>query len=169
MDRGNLIEDVKMKTRYRIECIGADGELKWVEEFDNLVVTEGLNLLITRSFKTVPGDVNWYVGLKATGSVVAGDTAASHAGWTEVTTYSQATRPAWTPGTVSGGSLDNSASKAQFSINGTVSVFGAMMINENTKGGTSGALYGAGNFTAQRDVVSGDTLNVQITVSAAAA
>ena len=64
----------------------------------------------------------WYVGLtSATPTVVAGNTMATHAGWTEVTAYDEATRPALTLGSVAAGSVDNSASKARFTIstNGT--------------------------------------------------
>ena len=29
--------------RYRVECIGADGQVKWADYFDNLVTTVGKN------------------------------------------------------------------------------------------------------------------------------
>ena len=161
-----LHEAAKLKARWRWECRGADGKLKWVEDYDNLITTEGLNLLITRSFKTVPADVNWYVGLKGTGSPAAGDTMASHAGWSEITPYSNANRPTFTPGTVASGSVDNSASKAVFNVNASATVFGAFMSTNNTKGGTTGSLYGVGDFGTSRAVENGDTLNVQVTLSA---
>lgn len=160
--------EVSAKTRYRFECYGKDGRLKWVEEFENLVVTTGLNLLLDRSFKNVPSDVNWYVGLKAAGTIVAGDTMSSHGGWTEITAYSESNRPALTLGSISSGSVDNSAAKAAFSINGTATVAGAFSTTNNTKGGTTGTLYGAGDFGSARSVVSGDTLNVQVTLSVTA-
>lgn len=154
------------ETLYIVECHAADGSLRWREEFHNLVTTAGLNALITAGFKTIPGSVAWYVGLKGTGTAVAGDTMSSHAGWTEVTAYSEANRQTWTPGSVSGGSVDNSASKAVFSINGTVTVAGCFLGSDNTKSGTTGTLYGAGDFAASRSMISGDTLTVQVTVSA---
>lgn len=157
------------KTLYRIECYDKHGNLKWVEEFGNLVVTAGLNLLLDRSFKNIPGDVNWYVGLKGAGTIAAGDTMASHGGWTEVTAYDEANRPALTLGTISAGSVDNSASKAVFTISGTVTVAGAFSANNNTKGGSTGTLYGAGDFSTPRDVVDNDVLNVQVTLTATAA
>lgn len=160
---------IGFKNRYRIECIGADGQLKWVEEFDNLVVTAGLNKALDATLKTGLTTPAWYVGLKGAGTVAAGDTMASHAGWAEVTPYSDATRPAWTPGVISGGSVDNSASKAVFNINASSTVAGAFLADNNTKGGATGTLYGAGDFSASRSVVSGDTLNVTVTCTAAAA
>jgi hypothetical protein len=90
---------------------------------------------------------------------------ASHASWATITPYSNATDPAFTPGAISGGSVDNSASKAVFNINATDDVYGAFLKDNNTKGGSTGILYGAGDFGAYRSVLSGDTLNVQITCS----
>lgn len=155
--------------RYRVECYGADGRLKWVDGFENLVVTAGLNKYLDATLKTGLTTPAWYVGLKGTGTAVAGDTMASHAGWSEITPYSDANRPTWTAGTISAGSVDNSASKAVFNINATSTVFGCFMADNNTKAGTTGTLLGAGDFSASRAVVSGDTLNVTVTCSATAA
>lgn len=141
----------------------------WVEEFENIVVTAGKNKLLDATLKTGLTTPLWYVGLKATGSVVVGDTMASHAGWGELgastPTYSNATRPAFTPGSISAGSVDNSAAKAVFTINATITVFGAFMADNSTVDGTTGTLYGAGDFASSRALLSGDTLNVTITPS----
>jgi len=163
---------VKFGTHYKVECFGADGLLKWVEEFDNLVVTAGLNKYLDATLKTGLASPAWYVGLVDNAgwtAYAAGDTMGSHTGWAEGTPYSNATRPAFTPGTISGGSVDNSASKAVFNINATLTVRGAFMTDNNTKGGTTGTLLGEGDFAAARSVISGDTLNVTVTCTAAAA
>lgn len=157
--------EAKIKHLYRVECRGRNGELKWAEEFENLVVTAGLNKYLDATLKTGLASPAWYVGLKNTGSVVAGDTMGSHGGWTENTTYSNANRPTWTPGTVGSGSVDNSGSPAAFSINGSTTIYGAFLADNNTKGGTSGTLLGGGDFGASRAVQNGDTLNVTITCS----
>ena len=96
----------------------------------------------------------------------------SHAGWTEVVAYSQATRPACTfgtPTTANPSVATNSASPATFSINGTTTVGGAFLTSNNTKSGTTGTLYSAADFSApgDRSVVSGDTLTVTYTLSLA--
>lgn len=159
----------KLENHWKLECFDKDGKLKWVEEFDNLVVTEGLNDSLDKHLKGSNYTAAWYVGLTAgTPTFAAGNTMASHAGWTEVTGYSQATRPALTLGSVAAGSVDNSASKAVFSINASVTAGGAFVTSNNTKGGTSGILYGGGAFAADRVMVSGDTLNVTITATATA-
>lgn len=160
----------KLSTHYRIECVGADGQVKWVEEFDNLVVTAGLNDSLDKHLKGSSYTAAWYVGLTAASpSFAAGDTMSSHAGWTEEQTYSNATRPTLTLGTVSGGSVDNSASKASFTINGSATIGGAFVVSNSTKGGTTGTLYGGGVLAAgNRAVIDGDTLNVTITCTATA-
>jgi hypothetical protein len=159
---------LKINQHYKVECIGKDGKLKWVEEFDNLVVTAGRDKYLDATLKTGLASPAWYVGLKDTGTPVAADTMASHASWATITPYSNATDPAWTPGAVSAGSVDNSASKAVFNINATDDIYGAFMKDGSTKGGATGILLGVGDFGAARSVVSGDTLNVTVTCSISA-
>lgn len=154
---------IQVSHRYYVECFDSMGNLKWTDGFENLVVTAGLNKYLDATLKTGLAAPLWYVGLKGTGAVVAGDTMASHAGWAEITPYSNATRPAFTPGTISAGSVDNSAAKAVFNINANTTVYGAFMADDSTKGGATGTLLGAGDFAASRAVQSGDTLNIQIT------
>jgi hypothetical protein len=153
---------ITVNQHYRVECFDPDGHLKWEESFDNLVVTAGLNYYLDIGLKGGSQDSTWFVGLKGTGTPVAGDTLASHGSWSEITPYT-GNRPAWTGGSVSGGSVDNSASKAVFNINSSTTVYGAFMCSVDT--GTSGTLLGVGDFAASRAVQSGDTLNVTVTCS----
>lgn len=157
-------------THYRVECVGEDGALKWADEFDNIVVTTGLNELLTDTFKASAYTAAWYVGLTAaTPTFAAGDTMASHGGWTESAAYSEGARQTLTLGSVSGGSVNNSASKAVFSINATATVGGAFVANNSTKSGSTGVLYGGGAFTeGNRSVVNGDTLSVTVTLTVTA-
>lgn len=143
----------------------------WADEFRNLVVNTGLDDLLDKRFKGSSYTAADYVGVTDDApSFAAGDTMASHAGWAEVTAYSQGTRPALTLGTVSGQSVDNSASKAAFSINGTTTIGGAFITTNSTKGGSTGILYGGGALTeGDRALISGDSLSVQVTLTAAAA
>lgn len=145
---------------YDVVCVGADGQEKWREQVRNLVTTEGKNEIIDKYFKGSSYTASWYLGLKGTGSAAAGDTLASHSGWTEGTPYA-GNRPAVTWGTTSGGS--NTATTVSISINATATVAGAFLATVNS--GSSGKLYSASDFSASRSVASGDTLNVTPTVS----
>lgn len=145
---------------YKIECFDKDGNLKWTEEVHNLVTTVGKTDIVDKYLKGSAYTAAFYLGLKGTGSAAAGDTLASHAGWSEVTPYA-GNRPAITWGTTSSGS--NTASAVSISINATATVAGAFVCTVNS--GTSGTLYSASDFAASRSVASGDTMNVTPTIS----
>lgn len=161
---------------FTVQCHDKDGNLKWEAQKHNLVVNQGLQDMNAQYFKGSSYTAAWYIGLYGSGASntpAAGDTMASHAGWTEVTSYSQSTRPAATFGTATTANPSvqtNSASAATFSINATTTVGGAFLTSDNTKGGTTGILFSAADFASpgDRSVVSGDTLSVTYTFSLAA-
>ena len=161
-------EPLHLQGRYLFECYGPDGQLKWRDTLDNLVTTAGKNDLLDKYLAGSAYTATWYLGLISnTGytAVAAGDTSASHAGWTESTAYSDATRQAPSWGAAASGSKASTATA--FAINATATIKGAFLISNSTKGGTTGVLYSAGLFSGgDRAVVSGDTLNVTYTASA---
>ena len=159
-------------TQYKVDCIGPDGALKWSDTFDNLVVNAGLDDSLDKHLRGSAYTAAWYIGLTdGTPTVAAADTSASHAGWAEVTAYTEGTRQAATFAAVSGQSTSNTASPASFSINANgTTVGGAFLISVSTKGGATGILYGGGAFTAGDKLLdSGDTLQVTLTATASAA
>jgi len=168
-------EGAKATGKYTVECYDKDGNLKWVAETPNLVVNVGLQYMAGSALTSTAQITTWYLGLygaAASNSPSAGDTMATHGGWTEVTAYSESTRPAATFASATNANpsvVTNTASKAVFSINGTTTVGGAFLTSNNTKGGTTGTLFSAADFSApgDRSVVSGDILNVTYTFSLA--
>ena len=165
---GSVSHSGKARTLYHIECYDSEGRLKWVEDFENLVTTVGFNKVLDSAFKTGVTSPTWFVGLVDNASFsayAAGDTMSSHSGWIEGVPYSNSTRVAFTPSTPASGSTDNSAAKAVFNINATLTIRGAFLVDNSTKSGTTGTLYGEGDFSVARSVISGDTLNVQVTIS----
>lgn len=155
------------KVVYGLRAKNAKGDVLWEESFKNLVTTEGMNELLSQFFKGAAYTASWFVGLKGTGTGAIGDTAASHAGWSEVTTYSESVRQTLTLGAVAAASVGNSAAPATFSINGNATIAGAFIANSSTKGGTGGVLYSVGDFSSSRTLANGDTLEVTVTLSAA--
>ena len=149
-------------------CYDKDGNLKWTAKSPNLVVNVGLADMNDKYFSGSGYTATWYIGLygaAASNDPAAGDTMASHAGWTEIEDYTQTERPTATFGsaTVADPSvINNSGSPAQFSMDDTVTVGGAFLTSDDTKGGTTGILFSASDFQApgDRSVVSGDTINV---------
>lgn len=173
-----LGEPLDAQGRYLVECVGADGSVKWTDSIENLVVTVGKNDLLDKYFAGTTYTAAWYMGLVDNTSFTAyaaGDTLASHTGWLEIATGT---------GYTAGGSATNRAtvswnaaaagSKAStttaFAITASITVLGALLTVTQARGtssnGGAGVLYSAGSFTGgARTVVSGDTLNVTYTAS----
>jgi hypothetical protein len=166
---------LQLENYYTIECHDADGNLMWIDGFANLITRVGAGDSLTQHLKGSAYTAAWFVGLTGATPVFAtADTMATHAGWTDSTAYSNATRPAWTGGTVDTSTdtctVDNSAAKAVFNINATATIGGAFLVNNSTKGGTTGVIYGGGAFAGgNRSVLSGDTLSVSVSATALAA
>jgi hypothetical protein len=166
---GGMREGAGASGVYTVVCIGADGVEKWRDEFPNLVVNAGLKLMNDTFFAGSAYTAVWYLGL-ITGpgsgtTFAASDTMSSHIGWTEDTTYSNTNRPTVTFGAASLADPSVIATSAtSFTINGATTVAGAFLTTNNTKGGTTGTLFSASDFTGgDRILASGDTLNVTYT------
>ena len=161
-------EKVKGGGVFTLKCFDKDGNLKWESVSHNLVVNVGLQDMNTKYFSGSAYTAAWYIGLYGAASSntpAAADTMSSHAGWTEVIAYSQATRVAVTFGTATTADpsvISNSGSPATFTINGTTTVGGAFLTTGSAKSGTAGTLFSASDFAAPGDraVVSADTLTV---------
>jgi hypothetical protein len=167
-------ETAKATGRFLLECFDKDGNLKWSAEESNLVVNVGLQYMAGTALTSTAQITTWYIGLYGAGASntpAAGDTMASHAGWTEVTPYS-GNRPTATFAAATNANpsvVTNTASPASFSITSTQTVGGAFLTSNNTAGGSTGVLFSAADFQSpgDRSVVSGDTLNVTYTFSLA--
>jgi len=168
---GAVTAGVVTENYWHVECHDKNGNLLWVDDSANLVTTEGYTDLLNKYLKGSAYTAAFYVGLtSATPTLAAGNTMASHAGWTEVTTYSESVRQTLTLGTVSAGSVNNSASKAQFTINGPTTAGGAFVTTSSTKGGTTGTLYAVVAFSGGNKSLSNtDVLSVTITLTAVSA
>lgn len=142
-----------------------------VDEFveKNLVVDEGLNSLLNIMFNGATQVGTWYLGVfEANYTPVAGVTAATIASAsTECTAYDGSTRPAYVEASSTAKSMTNSASRASFVFNASKSIYGAFLISDNTKGGTSGTLFSAARFSSAKTVVDDDELLLTYTFTAA--
>jgi hypothetical protein len=161
---------------YHVECHDKDGNLKWAAESKNLVVNAGLQYMAGSALTAVTQITTWYLGLygaAASNTPAASDTMASHAGWTEITPYSNANRVTAvlaTATTANPSVATNVSTPAVFNINDTATVGGAFLTSSNTKSGSTGTLFSAADFGSpgDRSVVNGDTLSVTYTFSLAA-
>lgn len=147
------------------------GIKKFESQAPNLVVNQGKNDFLNVYFAdgTATALASWFMGLIVdTGftGIVAGDTAASHAGWNEFTSYSESTRVAWGQGAPSTGvTTITNASPVTFNISGSGTLKGGFIINQSTKGGTSGKLWAAALFASPVPVNNGDQMKCTYNLS----
>lgn len=162
-----------LRQHWDLECYRG-GELLWRDGFTNLVVNEGLTDILEQYYNGAAYTAAHFVGLTdGTPTFAAGDTMSSHAGWVEVVEYqaqigspSAGVRAPYTPAAAASQSINNSAAKAIFDIVAGMTVGGAFLSTDGTKGGTSGTLVGGNAFTGgDRTLAAGDTLNVTVTAS----
>ena len=174
---------------FHFTCYDKNGNLKWEEEFPNLVVNVGLQDLNAKYFKGVSYTAAWYLGLitgpQSGTTFSASDTMSSHGatgsgGWTEFTNYTGTDRALVSFGTattanpsVIANTTATGGSVAVYTINSTGgTIAGAFLTTGQVKSGTSGTLFSAGDFTGSpstdKIVASGDTVNVTYTFSATA-
>lgn len=177
-------ETVGIAGTYHVECRDAQGNVKWVDEFPNLVNATGKQLMLDTLLKgsayTVVGP---FLGLVSGASPTFGtgsDTMASHAGWTEFTNYTvggsavrgtavfaSATSSGSTPSNVT----TSTASAITYTITGAGGTVGGCFLVTgtgavSTQGNTSGTLYSAGAFSTAKVVTAGDTVSVTYSTTA---
>lgn len=170
--RRGLVEEAQAKGLWMAEFFRGtkSGKRKQIDEdlFPNIIVNAGRDHLLDVTLSAATQDTTWFVGLTdGTPTVAATDVEGTHAGWVEVTAYTEANRVAWSDGGVSSQSVDNSASPATFSINATTTVGGSFLSGDNTKGDASPAvavLYAVGAFTGgDRSLQNNDSIDVTAT------
>lgn len=151
----------KFGINYFVEVI-RDGKVIDTEEVHNLVPTEGLNHILGVEFKGTTQVLSWYLAIFEGNYVpTSADTAAAlPAASTECTAYAETTRVPFVGGTVAGGVLDNSASRAEFTMNATKTVYGAYMTSAPAKGATTGVVVSSVRFSAAKNLVATDILRI---------
>lgn len=143
--------------------------LKNIYSLENDITNEGKNEILDVMFSdaTQTAASSWFIGLISNSgysALAAGDTMASHSGWTEFTGYSQSTRVAWGPGNPASQSITN-ATPATFDINASGTLKGIFVTTNSTKSGTTGKLWATGLFAADVPVSNGDQMKITYTVS----
>lgn len=147
-----------------------DGE--WTRT-ENLIPTEGLAHILNVALGTTPKPASYHLALfSAAAQPSANWTAASFASTaSEVVSmtegYSSPTRPAWTPTNTNTGSIDNMTSVAKVTMKtaSTISIQGAAMLTNSTRGGTTGALISASKYATPRVFQDSDTYEIGYRIS----
>ena len=144
------------------------------EQFDpNLLPDEGLVYLLSVGLNNGAKLAAWYLSIYAANyTPLAGLTAASYpATAAEITSgsegYTEATRPVWTPTAPTTPLIDNLANKAAFTIAtaSSLTVNGAALLSEATKGAVTGKLISATKFGTARTLYNTDVFNLAYRVT----
>jgi len=166
---------------YKVECRDAAGNLKWDEEFPNLVVAVGKQLMLDTLLKgsayTVVGPFLGLIGNSTT--FAAADTMTSKT-WTEFTNYTvggSAVRgtavfaSATSAGTTPSNVTTSAATAITYTITGAGgTVYGCFLVTGtgavSTQSSTAGTLYSEGNFSTAKATTAGDTVSVSYSTTA---
>ncbi len=139
-----------------------------VQEHANIWTNEGLIYLLSAGLYNGTKLPTWYLALYSGNyTPVATITAASFpATASEITSvtegYTETTRRTWTPAAPSANTIDNYASPGTFTIAtaSSVTVYGAALLSDQTKGAVTGTLASITRFTTPRVLYATDSFQL---------
>ena len=70
---GSAFDGAELHGHYVVECIGADGQVKWQDEIENLVTTVGKNFALDTLLGGSGYTAAVVMGLKGVGSAAVGE------------------------------------------------------------------------------------------------
>ncbi len=165
MERNRNAEDVVApKGMFHVVLEDKDGNVKFEGDFPNGVTNEGKNNWLGVYFHADTQITTWYLGLidnSGWTAEAAGDTLASHTGWSEFTSYS-GSRQSWGPGASASQSITN-GTPVQFTMTGSGTIKGIFVAS--VASGTSGKLWATADFGSTVPVSTSDVLKVTYTVN----
>ena len=176
-------ESVGIEGYYHVVCRDADGNIKWEDEFPNLVNEGGKQLMLDTLLRTsgTYTTVGPFLGLisGASPTFAAADTLSSKT-WTEFINYTvggSAIRgtAVFTASTSNGTTPSNVTTCAAAAITYTITgaggtVGGCFLVTGSgavsTQNSTAGTLYSAGAFATAKVTTAGDTVSVTYSTTA---
>lgn len=141
----------------------------------NTFTTEGMARLLNIVFRAQTTEAAIYCGIfKNNVTPAVGDTAAAKLG--AAGTYGECqdadydspatNKPAYTIASTSTASCTNAASAASFTMNASITIYGAFLSTAAAKTATTGTLFCAKAFSSSRAVIADDVLAVTYVISA---
>jgi hypothetical protein len=181
----NIPEGMGVEGFYHVECRDKEGNLKWTEEFPNLVVAVGKQLLLDTLLRTsgTYTTVGPFLGLtKVSLTPAATDTmttlvTTNAAEFTNYTVGGSAVRgtavfgAASSSGSTPSNVTTSSATAITYTITGAGgTVYGCFLVTGSgavsTQSSTAGTLYSEGNFSTAKVTTAGDTVSVTYSTTA---
>ena len=181
----NIPEGMGINGYYHVECRDAQGNLKWTEEFPNLVVQGGKELMLNTLLRTsgTYTTVGPFLGLtKVSLTPAATDTmttlvTTNAAEFINYTVGGSAVRGTAVFGAASssGSTPSNVTTSTATAITYTITgaggtVYGCFLVTGSgavsTQSSTAGTLYSEGNFSTAKVTTAGDTVSVTYSTTA---
>jgi hypothetical protein len=177
-------DDMGVQGHYHVVCRDKNGNIKWEEEFPNLVVAVGKQLLLDTLLRTsgTYTTVGPFLGLtNATLTPAATDTMTTLVGGGfEFINYTVGGSPvrgtavfaaASSSGTTPTNVTTSAASPITYTITGAGgTVYGCFLVTGSgavsTQSSTAGTLYSEGNFATAKVTTAGDTVSVTYSTTA---
>lgn len=144
---------------------------RWEQK--NVNTDEGLNHVLNVAFHGATPITTWYMGLFEDDVTPLLTHTYAVPGFTESEAYDEATRPAFVEAEATAKVITNSASKTTFTISATKTIYGAFLCGGGTAGNTKadvaggGTLFAASKFASAKNVVDGDVLMVECSITLA--
>jgi len=173
---GGLSESAEAHGVYTVQCFGPDGSLKWEDNIDNVVCTEGKNAMLDGG-SIASGSFLGLISSVSYSAVAAGDTAAQingSNGWKEAGSstnfplFSARGTPSWSAASAGAKAFSSAVAMTVVTTGGTVK--GCFLIAfsgaVSTIASTAGKLWSAGLFSGGDKVLGvGDTVSVSYSTS----
>lgn len=175
-------EGMGIEGYYHVVCRDKEGNVKWEEEFPNLVVAVGKELMLNTLLRTsgTYTTVGPFLGLISNNTTFAATDTMSSKTWTEFTNYTvggsgvrgtAVFAAASSTGTTPSNITTSAATSVTYTITGAGgTVYGCFLVTGtgavNTLSSTAGVLYSEGNFTTAKTTTVGDTVAVTYSTTA---
>ena len=182
--KASIPEGMTQEGHYHVVCRDAQGNLKWEEEFPNLVVAVGKQLMLDTLLRTsgTYTTVGPFLGLtNATLTPAATDTMTTLVGGSKefinYTVSGSAVRgtAVFAASTSTGSTPSNVTTSTATAITYTITgaggtVYGCFLVTGSgavsTQSSTAGTLYSEGNFSTAKATTAGDTVSVTYSTTA---
>lgn len=132
----------------------------------NGITDEGIHYNLDTAFtNNDTAEATWYAGLIDNAGftgVDPSDVMSSHTGWSECTTYDEATREVLSFAAASSRSI---TAEVSFTLNATKTIRGLFVVTNSTKGGTTGVLWSTALYSTAPDMEAGQVLTSNYTLS----
>lgn len=163
---------MKLGGKFDIECYRGS-KLIWEEHCENLICNEGLDAWLDIMLHASTQITTWMCVLSDSDATATAAMTYAVPVFNETTAYDETVRPIYVEAAASSQSTTNSSNKATFTVDATLTVYGAGILGGGSDATTKDDQAGGGTllcyaaFGASRAAIDNDTINLTYTIGAA--